>query len=81
MSDTSDKDYRKIIRNFKGRIEYMKRTPTEISIKLFFEMCNFGFNIYIETEKKRFPNKSLKEIIIDMHKFHEKIRGRKHKWK
>lgn len=77
-----EKNYRKIVRDFKGRIDLMKKTPKEDSVKLFFEMCDFGLKSYIETEKKRFPNKSIKEIIISMHKFRDKIYGRrKNIWK
>ncbi len=82
MVELTEKNFRKIERNFKGRIDLMKKIPTESLVKLFFETCNIGLKNYIETEKKRFPNKSIKEIILDMHKFHEKIkRRRKHKWK
>lgn len=69
-------------RNFKGRIEFMKRTPSKELVKVFFELCNFGIKNYVETEMKRFPNKNIKEIIIDMNKFNEKMKlGRKNKWK
>ena len=73
MPETNDNNYRKIVRNFKGRMEFMNKTPTKDAVKIFFEIC----------EKERFPNKSIKEIVLEMHKFHEKIktRGRKNRWK
>ena len=68
MQEITDENYRKIVRNFKGRMEFMNKTPTIDAVK---------------TEKKRFPDKSIKEIILEMHKFHEKLKamGRKNKWK
>jgi len=82
MSEGTEKNFRKISRNFKEKIELMKRTPTKKSVKIFFELCNFGIKNYIETEMKRFPNKELKEIIIEMNEFNEKMKlRRKKKWK
>jgi hypothetical protein len=71
-----DKDYRKRVRNFKGRIELMNKIPKEKSLQLFFELCDIFIKNYIKTEKERFPNKSIRDIIIDMHKKHEKIKRR-----
>ncbi len=82
MVELTDKNFRKKIRDFKGRIELMKRNPPEVSVKIFFNLSNFGINNYIKTERERFPNKKIKEIIIDMYEFHEKLKsGRKNKWK
>ena len=66
---------RKTARDFKGRIELMKKIPNETSISLFFELCNFNLNNYIKTEKERYPNKSVKEIIIEKIKINKKING------
>ncbi|MHA1191436.1 MAG: hypothetical protein ACTSP9_03975 [Promethearchaeota archaeon] len=79
MEELTDENYRKIIRNFKGRMELMNKTPIRDRVNIFFELCDFGINSYIKTEKERFPNKSIKEIILEMHKFHDKMRtlGRK----
>jgi hypothetical protein len=52
-----DKDYRKRVRNFKGRIELMNKIPKEKSLQLFFELCDIFIKNYIKTEKERFPNK------------------------
>ena len=67
-------NFRKKARNFKGRIELMKKLPDEASISLFFELCNFNLNNYIKTEKERYPNKSVKEIIIQSIKINKKIK-------
>ncbi|TKJ21806.1 MAG: hypothetical protein CEE43_08945 [Promethearchaeota archaeon Loki_b32] len=77
MTIDSNKNFRKIARNFKGRIELMKKIPTEASISLFFELCNFNLNNYINIEKERYPNKSIKDIIIKMFKINEKMKRRK----
>jgi len=76
---TLDKNinYRKIVRNFKGRIELMKKTPLKDLESIFLELYEFGLKQYIRVEKERFPEKSRKEIIIDMYKLHDKLRGRK----
>ena len=82
MKTNINKNYRKISRDFKGRIELMNKIPRDVSIKLFFEMCDFFLNRYIEVEKERFPKKDVRNILIDMYKNHEKISGRKIKiWK
>lgn len=76
------KEYRKLSRDFKKRIELMKKTSKEEAIQVFFEMCDFGLENYISVEKKRFPDKSIKQIIIEMHDKREKRRRRnRNKWK
>jgi len=79
VEEITDKNYRKTMRNFKGRMEFMNKTPTRDRVNIFFELCDFGINNYIKTEKERYPDKSIKEIILEMHKFHDKMRlkGRK----
>ncbi len=67
-------NFRKLARDFKGRIELMKKIPIETSISLFFELCNFNLNNYIKTEKQRYPSKSIKEIMMSMYKFNKKIK-------
>ena len=77
MNSDNERNYRKIVRNFKDRIALMNKIPQEVSIKLFFEMCDFFINNYIKTEKERFPNKPIREIVLDMYKKREKLSGRK----
>jgi len=74
MTSELDNNFRKRARDFKGRIELMKKIPIEISISLFFELCNFNLNNYIKTEKERYPHKSIKDIIIEMIKINKKIK-------
>ena len=72
-----DKELRKKSRAFRNRIDLMNRIPTQESIQIFFELCNFNLNNYISIEKKRNPNKSTKDIIIKMYEMHKKLKGRK----
>jgi len=74
MASELNKNYRKKTRDFKGRIELMKKIPKETSISLFFELCNFNLNNYIKTEKERYPNKSIKDIITKTFKINKKIK-------
>ena len=68
---------RKIARDFKTRIDFMKRTPLEVVESIFLEKYQLGLIDYLRVEKERFPDKSRKEIIIDMYKLHDRIRGKK----
>ena len=68
---------RKIVRDFKGRIDLMKRTSLEKVESLFLELFDLGLNDFIQKEKERYPNKTHKEIIIKMYQFHDRLRGRK----
>ena len=74
MTSELNKNFRKIARDFKGRIELMKKIPAETSISLFFELCNFNLNNYIKTEKERYPNKLIKDIVIRMYKVNKKVK-------
>ncbi len=81
MKEIPNSQYRKLERDFKKRVELMKNIPLEHLEKIFIELYDVGLKEYIDNEKKRFPNKSTKDIIIDMHMFHEKMKGRRNKWK
>ncbi len=74
MTSELNNKFRKRARDFKGRIELMKKIPIETSISLFFELCNFNLNNYIKTERERYPHKSIKEIIIETIKINKKIK-------
>ncbi|HEA70863.1 hypothetical protein LCGC14_0555870 [marine sediment metagenome] len=75
MTSESNTNFRKIARDFKGRIELMKKTELQKIESLFLEIYELGLQDYIQKEKKRYPNKSHKEIIIDMYQFHDRLRG------
>lgn len=74
MSTKENRDFRKIARDFKGRIERMKHTPIENLEAMFLELYNFGIEEYIRTEKKKDPKKKRKAIILDMYKLHDKLK-------
>ena len=77
MTSESNTNFRKIARDFKGRIELMKKTELKKIESIFLEIYELGLQDYIQKEKKRYPNKSHKEIIIDMYQFHDRLRGRR----
>jgi len=68
---------RKVVRDFKGRIELMKTTTLEKLESLFLELFELGLKDFIQREKERFPDKTHKDIIINMYQFHDRLRGRK----
>jgi len=77
MTSESNNNFRKIARDFKGRIELMRKTELKKIESIFLEIYELGLQDYIQKEKERYPNKTHKEIIINMYQFHDKLRGRK----
>ena len=77
MTTRNNKNFRKLARNFKGKIDLMKKTPLESLESIFLELYELGLQDYLKIEMARFPNKSRKDIIKDMYRFHEKLKGRK----
>lgn len=77
MTSEANDNRRKVIRDFKGRIELMKKTDLKKMESIFLEIYELGLQDYIKEEKEKFPNKTHKEIIIDMYQFHDRLRGRK----
>ncbi len=77
MSLKSNNKFRRITRDFKGRIELMKKTDLAKIESLFLELYELGLQDYLQMERERYPNKTHKEIIINMYQFHDRIRGRK----
>ena len=77
MSQITEENFRKIARNFKGRVEMMNKTPLEKLEKLFIEYYDYGIKDFIRTEKKKFPHKTRKEVVIRLYELHDKLKGRK----
>jgi hypothetical protein len=77
MTDDSNKKVRKIIRDFKGRIELMNKTDLQRVESLFLELYELGLQEYLQIEKEKYPDKTHKDIIISMYQFHDRLRGRK----
>lgn len=76
MRSESHYKARKKARDFKGRIELMKTTNLEEIESLFLEIYDLGLKDFLQKEKYRHPNKTQKQIIIDMYKLHDKLRGK-----
>jgi hypothetical protein len=70
---------RKIARDFLGKVKMAKKTPQKVLEQIFMEIYEEGIKKYIETERERFPNKSRKQILIEMYELKEKLKGRKKK--
>ena len=77
MTSNSKIKIRKMIRDFKGRIELMNKTDLKKVESLFLELYELGLQDYLRIEKEKYPEKSHKEIIIQMYQFHDKLRGKK----
>jgi len=77
MDEIPITQYRKLVRNFKGRVELTQKTPLKDLENMLIEIYDYGINDYIRTEREMHPNKSRKEILIEMYKLREKLKGRK----
>lgn len=77
MTSELNTKFRKIARDFKGRIELMKKTDLKQIESIFLEIYELGLQDYLQKEKERNPDKTHKEIIINMYQFHDRLRGRK----
>jgi hypothetical protein len=58
------------------KMEMIKKIPEEEMIRLFFEMCDWGIEVYIQEEKKRYPGKSDIEIMREFHLRKMELEGR-----
>ena len=79
MTTEKDKEVRKVSRDFKGKVKLVEKTPLRDLDKMFSEYYDESIEWYIREEKAKHPNMSEKEILIEMYKFSEKLKGRKHK--
>lgn len=77
MTSELNRNFRKIARDFKGRIELMKKSDLKKIESIFLELYELGLQDYLQKEKERYPDKTHKEIIINMYQLHDRIRGRK----
>ena len=50
MKSDKDKNYRRIVRNFKGRVDLMKKDPLKDLEMMYIEMYDYGIQDYIRTE-------------------------------
>jgi len=79
MRTNKDRNFRKTARDFKGRVERMKHTPIQVLETMFLELYNFGLGEFIKVERERHPEKTRREIILDMYNLHDRLKnlGRK----
>ena len=78
MRTDSEIEYRKISRDFRGKVELMKKTPLKDLEIMFSEYYDEAIENYIRTEKKKHPNMTEKEILIGMYELSEKLKGKMH---
>ena len=75
MRTDKDRKFRKTARDFKGHVERMKNTPIQVLENMFLELYNFGLEEFIKVEKEKHPDKTRREIILDMYKLHDKLKN------
>lgn len=51
------------ILDLQTKMSYIRKLPQDTQTQLFFDMCNFGINLYVKTEQQRYPDKTRKDII------------------
>jgi hypothetical protein len=51
------------ISELQTKMAYIRKLPLDKQTQLFFDMCDFGINLYVNTEKERYPNKTRKDIM------------------
>ena len=78
MKTETNKQFRKISRDFKGKVELMKKTPLVDLEKMFSEYYDEGIATFIGIEKKIYPDMTEKEILVKMYKLSEKLKGKMH---
>ncbi|MBN2156767.1 MAG: hypothetical protein JW776_12060 [Candidatus Lokiarchaeota archaeon] len=51
------------ISDLQTKMKFIRKIPQDSQTRLFFDMCNFGINLYLQTEQERFPSKTRKQIM------------------
>lgn len=74
MTQKVDRSYRKRSRDFKNMVELTKKTPLKDLERMFIELYDYSFQKYIETETRRHPDKSTKQIIIELYELRKKLK-------
>jgi hypothetical protein len=49
------------------KMQAIRKVPQDALTRTFVEMCDAGINIYIQEQKKRYPDKSDREIMRAYH--------------
>ena len=55
----------RIISDLQTKMKFIRNLPQDSQTRLFFDMCNFGINLFVQTEKERDPKKTRKDIMRD----------------
>ncbi len=56
------------IADLKVKMERIRNTPQDLLIDLFFDLCDWGLDVYVQAEQIRFPQKSRAQILREMYK-------------
>ena len=68
---------KRTIEDLRIKMKRVNEMPPNDYVQFFFDLCDAGIQLYIETELKRFPNKTPKQIMRDYYKQKDKTRGRR----
>ncbi len=49
------------------KMQAIRRLPQDTLTRTFVEMCDAGINIYIQEQRKRYPEKSDRQIMREYH--------------
>jgi hypothetical protein len=78
MNTETDIQFRKISRDFKAKVEFMKKTPLEDFEKMISEYYDEGIATYLRIEKEKHPDMTEKEILVERYKLREKLKWKRH---
>ena len=55
------------LQDLNAKIQIIKRTPQKVLEELFLDMCNSGIDQYITKMQLKYPDKSAKQIMIELY--------------
>jgi len=53
------------ITDLQVKMKAVSTIPQDMQTQIFFDMCEFGRRLYMQTEQERFPNKNKVTIMRD----------------
>ncbi len=62
------------IRDLAVKMQKNRDTPQDQLIDLFFDLCDWGLDVYVQSEQERFPHTSRAQILKEMYE----RRGKSH---
>lgn len=63
------------VRDLQIKMHRIKNVPIEEQCRVFCELVEYGFDAYIKSEQKRFPEKTPKEIMLEYYKKQNRRKG------